>query len=77
MQIPERVKIHGQYVRVDASGRGYVKVGNSTAELSHKQKEDFRKQSYDESQAEWQKEMYELFKIALKAERAQRQRLKL
>lgn len=68
--IPKTVKIQGKIVQVEKSGRGYVYVGESLADMSIEKKMELQAIQPRELHIElWQKEMYRLFEKALKLER--------
>lgn len=68
--IPDTVKIQGKIVRVGVSGRGYVYVGESSADMSIEKKMELQAIQPREAHIElWENEMYRLFEKALKLER--------
>jgi hypothetical protein len=70
MEIPSNVKIAGHLVAVKASGRGYVYVGESLADMNSDLRRKLSHGSISEaSTQEWQNTMYGLFETALAAER--------
>jgi len=74
--IPETVKIQGNIVRVRCSGRGYVFVGESYAEIPPQEKRRINNMSYEEHFKPWQREIQKCFEKALRNERQRIKRLK-
>jgi hypothetical protein len=67
--IPDRVKIRGVSVPVEASGRGYVTVGETSCDMSDELKQRLEAMPTEDHYEPWQIEMYRLFEKALKNER--------
>ena len=67
--IPRKVKIQGRTVPVLESARGYVRVGQSIAEITQEQRERIETLEGKEAIKEWQKHMWKAFEKALKEER--------
>jgi len=70
MEIPKMVKIKHKIVNVFASGRGYVRVGDSYSDISDCEKSRYYKiKDSDEQIRYWQEIMYKCFERALKKAR--------